>query len=215
MPLPWHGTKEVPDLSKQPKNCSWGWSATEQSVWCQCFHRQVICGPRHGILCPGWLGRGSPRRKNWLCSSPAVWSDILLRLWLDYLMLKNPSAATTVMRIPVPTIRDGTCPLDAIQCCLVPLPLQCRSHATLSCFPPGSCKVLEEAQYTTQGRKLGRRGADDQRVTYMRGMLGSHSAGSSESLYRPQQPAPSRCPHGSALGRSAGQRSSQLTHYRL
>lgn len=88
------------------------------------------------------------------------------------------------------------------------------SHSTLSCFPTGSCKVLEEAQYTTQGRTLGRRGADDQRVTYMR-MLGSHSAGSSESLYRPQQPAPSRCPHGSALGRSVGQRSSQLTHYRL
>lgn len=58
---------------------------------------------------------------------------------------------------------------------------ECSSHSTL-CFPTGSCKVLEETQYTTQGRKLGRRGTDDQRVIYMRGMLGSHSAGSSEKV---------------------------------
>lgn len=143
MPLPWHGTKEFPDLSKQPKSCSWA-GAPQSSVWCRCFHGRVICGPRHGTLCPGWLGRVPPRRKNWLCSSPAVWTDILLRLWLGYLMLKNPSASTTVMRIPVPTIRDGTCPLDAIQCCLVPLLLQSAAPTPhFLAFPLAAARSLK------------------------------------------------------------------------
>lgn len=88
------------------------------------FSKTSNLWPQAWHTLPRVVGQRFTQEEELALSSPAVWSDILLRLWLDYLMLKNPPTATTVMRIPVPTIRDGTCPLDAVQCCLVPPLLQ-------------------------------------------------------------------------------------------